>query len=72
MLKDGTIYSLIVNSDVKLIQALIPLEKWLRSYVWEEPAVSYRWTGWVWEIKLETLGEFPIILEESIECASNE
>ena len=35
-----------------------------------EPAVSYRWTGWVWEItrlKLETSGELPIILEESIQ-----
>ena len=38
-----------------------------------EMSVSYRWTGWVWEITSETSGRFPIILEESIEgITSNE
>ena len=43
------------------------------THVWEEPAVSYRWTDWVWEInrwKLETSGELQIILEEYIEYTS--
>ena len=43
--------------------------------VQEEPAVSYRWTGWVWEnnrLKLETSGGLPITLEEYMEYTLNE
>ena len=54
------------------------LTKWLCStpstvlatYDRGEPAVSYKFTGWVWEInwlKFKTAGKLPIILEESIE-----
>ena len=42
----------------------------LQTYVREEPAVSYRWSGWVWKItgwSWRLSGELPNILKESIE-----
>ena len=39
-----------------------------------EPAVSYRWTGWVWEItgwKFKTSGKSPVVLEEFMEYTPN-
>ena len=38
-----------------------------RGYDQGEPAVSYRWTGWVWEnnqLEFETAGKLPIDVEE--------
>ena len=54
----------------------ICLHFWLRNYDWVEPAVSYKWTGWV-RLKLKTAGKpttdhsrgisgiFPILIKEN-------
>ena len=42
---------------------------------WGKPTVSYRWTGWVWEIPIEVQDFMRIIdhtLDEFMEYTSNE
>ena len=42
-----------------------------RSYDQGGPAVSYKWTGWIWEkknrMKFKTAGKLHIIVEEFME-----
>ena len=63
------------TSDYRRLRTPITAVAIIWSRARGEPAVSYRWIGWVWEItgwSSRLQENHPIILEESVEHTSNE
>ena len=72
----GVVYlTILCAPPITMSAPIFPSWWWLHSTAREEPAVSYKWTGWVWETTgwVQDFKIFTDHLEESIEeYTSNE